>query len=138
MSIKEYFSALLGAGIGAFFVGFMFYTGYKTAENIYEKNKDSIVSLDYHTIARQLGIPESIVLGALIVIIIILLFVAWYGLTSIVYDGTLAAIMEAIVVGSLFLSAWLASEGHDIIAAAVVFVGLVVLVYFMLPPIPPD
>ena len=144
MNLKEYLSALFGIGVGAFFVGFMFYLGYKVGEITYETSDNfssdnfSSITIDYHTIARALGVPDNVVLGVLIVAGVILFFILWITLTTLVLDGAFALKVETILVGSLFLSAWLASKGHDIIAAVVFFVGLLIVGYLLLPPVPPE
>jgi len=144
MNIKEYLSALFGIGVGAFFIGFMFYLGYKVGEIAYETSDNfssdnfSSITIDYHAIARAMGVSDNVVLGVLIVVGVISFLILWVALTTLVVDGTFALEVETIFVGSLLLSICLALKGHDIIAAVVFFVGLLIVGYLLLPPVPPE
>ena len=138
MNLKEYLLALFGIGVGAFFVGLMFYMGYKVGEITYETSNNfssdnfSSITIDYHAIARAMGVSDNVVLGMLIVVGVVSFFIIWVILTTLVIDETFALKVETILVGSLFLSIWLASKGHGIIAAVVFFVGLLIVGYLLL------
>jgi len=142
MNLKESLLTLFGIGVGAFFVGLMFYLGYKVGEIAYETYETSgnfsSITIDYHAIARALGVSDNVVLGMLIVVGAILFLILWATLTVAVVDAIFALELETILVGSLLLSAWLVSKGHGIIAAVVFFVGLSIVVYLLLPPVPPE